>query len=395
MATFDACDNPLEDLFGHRDGERQFACVFPLKVVSARRFVLLGLKDVGPGKGTYGGFGGDVEEGEGLRERATRALQEQCHLQALPLRPCAEIVVVFDGALRTRHHIFLVHTLSEEPSESDEMTPRWFDAEHGVPFERLPPDAGVWLPQVLQDDGLVVRGYFEVSSAALRRAQLLPPAIPRATVPSALESGVRRAVERLGAMFDFEFAGSRHEFNILQRWSWASTGSRVLRWAVAPAPKRLAPTADTANRLRDKARVEGTWGLAETGSRGLIFRDSDGAVVATGYEAVVYGDHGPYVEFVEAQICWQIFQWHVLKGPKRTHFEHYNGDRSIKLYGQFNTVGDQPNPPPGPFSASNNRRDGYADYRVGYFYLSPDAFFSAGGSVRMASSVSVDLLSYS
>lgn len=26
-----------------------------------------------------------------------------------------------------------------------------------------------------------------------------------------------------------------------------------------------------------------------------------------GYEAIVYGDHGPYIEFKESHICWPMF----------------------------------------------------------------------------------------
>ena len=109
-----------------------------------------------------------------------------------------------------------------------------------------------------------------------------------------------------------------------------------------------------------------------------------GEPIARGYEAIVYGDHGPYIEFREEQIYWPTFCRHKLKGPSRTHFEHYNRDISIKLYGQFKTVADQPNPPAdsNPFACSNNRPEGYADYRPGRFYTSADALFESGGCAR-------------
>ena len=207
-------------------------------------------------------------------------------------------------------------------------------------------------------------------------------ALPLHVLALDLVESLERALTTKGTFFDIEFHASKSEFDDVLLWSWAKLGFACS--SPADYKPRAASTADSANRRRDKQRVESNWGLYETGNSALEFYDSKGEPIARGYEAIVYGDHGPYVEFKEEQIYWPTFCRHKLKGPGRTHFEHYNRDVSIKLYGQFKTVADQPNPPAdsNPFACSNNRPEGYADYRPGRLYMSADALFESGGCAR-------------
>ena len=200
------------------------------------------------------------------------------------------------------------------------------------------------------------------------------------SVPRQLLDLVQAGVSRQGALFDCTFSASKQQFDEARKWSWAQLGySLELRCH----EKRRRSTADTANRLRDKLRVESRWALHEFGHASCELLDVRGDLVAAGYEAIVYGDHGPYFELCEEQIHWPSFCHHKLKGPGRTHFEHFTHDESIKLYGQFQSVHNQPNPPPdNPFSCANNRPEGYADYRPGKFYISCDLFFEEGGRIR-------------
>ena len=89
---------------------------------------------------------------------------------------------------------------------------------------------------------------------------------------------------------------------------------------------------------------------------------------------MLYGDHGPYVEFTKNQIRWENFP--VVKPDKPPHAyydERFTEDQHVMAYEQRKTVRDKPNPPPGPWSASLNRVDtGYADYQPGYVYVSAD-----------------------
>ncbi|CAK8992128.1 Polyphosphoinositide phosphatase [Durusdinium trenchii] len=124
---------------------------------------------------------------------------------------------------------------------------------------------------------------------------------------------------------------------------------------------------------RDRAkssRVENSLGLAEFGDAWTEFYSSiNGLPVARGYDRIVYGDHGPYVEFSSHQLCWSTFPVFVEK-PEMSFFdEYYTLEGSTMLYAQKRTVVNKPNPPCGPWSAQNNRPEGYANYLIGKFYL--------------------------
>lgn len=129
------------------------------------------------------------------------------------------------------------------------------------------------------------------------------------------------------------------------------------------------------NRIRDKARVESIWGLPEVGSQYTkLLCKTCNKTISNGYVRIVYGDHGPYCESVEGQILKNN-----LIESDAVHY-YYRELRCregscLKVYYQLQTVSGKPNPPPGPYSAYNNRPEGYADYRVGFYYFSPDGIY--------------------
>lgn len=130
-------------------------------------------------------------------------------------------------------------------------------------------------------------------------------------------------------------------------------------------------TAVYPNRRMDQARLERRVPfLEEHGNPDFVFFTKAGTKVAAGYLRVVYGDHGPYVEFLRTQILWLSFEC------KRSGVGWYDDYRTTdgcdcKLYLQRKSVRDLPNPPAGPFSFENNCTEGYADYRPGRCYISP------------------------
>ena len=60
--------------------------------------------------------------------------------------------------------------------------------------------------------------------------------------------------------------------------------------------------------------------------------------------------------------------------PSHAYYdERFTKDNHVKAYEQRKTVRDKPNPPPGEWSANNDRHaTGYADYQPGYIYISAD-----------------------
>jgi hypothetical protein len=120
------------------------------------------------------------------------------------------------------------------------------------------------------------------------------------------------------------------------------------------------------NRLKDKLLVE-ELGLYEFGNKNLIFKTLFDTIIAIGYLRIVYGDHGAYIEFLKENIIWK--EWECLRKNFGYYNKYYPIDGSdILLYYQLKHVKDLPNPPKGGFQG--NRKDGYADYRIGRLYIS-------------------------
>lgn len=132
-------------------------------------------------------------------------------------------------------------------------------------------------------------------------------------------------------------------------------------------------TAIYPNRQKDKERIEKEYGLDEFGVEDIEFFSSTGLLLATGYTRIVYGDHGPYIEFDQEQIEFE--SWEMTRSGRwpRYYATYYPKDGSnIKLYDQKRDVKHLPNPPKGKSSFRGNREEGYADYKVGFCYIAPD-----------------------
>ena len=93
----------------------------------------------------------------------------------------------------------------------------------------------------------------------------------------------------------------------------------------------------------------------------------DSTLIATKYQRVVIGHRGPYVEFSKDDInINQLYipknQLYRLSDPKVYYIEFRTNDKSnIKVYYQMRSVA-------------------YADYRIEYFYISPDDLYTTSES---------------
>jgi hypothetical protein len=145
-------------------------------------------------------------------------------------------------------------------------------------------------------------------------------------------------------------------------------------------------TAVYPNRITDKQKLEATLGLEEFGDNRTCFQYQ--VLIAQGYNRIVYGDHGPYVEFEEHHFKRPLvshFGQHIAKElPLETDVNFYyywlepEGVPQVKVYWQIKPVTNLKNAPyrsdrlPSKF----NRVEGYADYRRGLYYVSPYSFMS-------------------
>jgi len=190
---------------------------------------------------------------------------------------------------------------------------------------------------------------------------------------------VRRVVDKAreqgrGFSLDLEHV-DKTDFDAALEASWKALGAHdeFRAWENMPSPKRTSSTADSKNRIADKAEFEnGPLAFVESGEEDVEIIGPDGILLATGYGGCLYGDHGPYLELSRENVHWPSFVHATIKGPGRHYHSHYTADRKVSIYNQFTGVRDEPNPPEGKRAVHNNRADGYADYRSGRVYLSMD-----------------------
>jgi len=143
-------------------------------------------------------------------------------------------------------------------------------------------------------------------------------------------------------------------------------------------------TAIYQNRILDKQRLEIDTNLEEFGSNKRRFVLPSGNLFAIGYERIVYGDHGPYIEFTKKQIVSklsgkynEVDEFNLPNNPKFYYFWMFPvTDPGVKVYLQLKSVSNLPNAPKRSDGRPHkfNRKEGYADYRRGFYYVDPYLF---------------------
>jgi 8-oxo-dGTP pyrophosphatase MutT (NUDIX family) len=132
--------------------------------------ILLGMKKRGWGVGCWNGFGGKVEEGEGIEEAMVRELKEECGIDALKFNKFGILRFYHKGDPREHEvHLFGVHEYSGEPVETEEMRPQWF-SHNELPFDQMWEDDQYWLPNFIA--GKCQIGHFWFNGGKLERHEL-------------------------------------------------------------------------------------------------------------------------------------------------------------------------------------------------------------------------------
>jgi 8-oxo-dGTP diphosphatase len=150
---------------------------------AAGREVLLGFKKTGFGAGKWVGLGGHVEDGEEPADAAAREVAEESGLivEAASLQHVAMLAFAFPArpSWDQTAEVFLATSFSGEPSESDELIPRWFDV-GSLPFAAMWDDARYWMPAVLAGNRVQADITFAADCATVERIEpYLRPALPR------------------------------------------------------------------------------------------------------------------------------------------------------------------------------------------------------------------------
>lgn len=130
--------------------------------------VLLGMKKRGFGEGKWNGFGGKVTKGESIENAARREVQEECgvFVQSLDKRGVVQFSSVETPEEVLEVHIFKAEHFTGEPTETEEMRPKWFSVD-SIPFDAMWPDDVYWMPLLFAGKKFKGKFYFGKNDAII------------------------------------------------------------------------------------------------------------------------------------------------------------------------------------------------------------------------------------
>jgi ADP-ribose pyrophosphatase YjhB (NUDIX family) len=127
------------------------------------------MKKRGFGEGNWNGYGGKVEEGESITSAAVREIEEESLVKVneRDLEEVALVDFIFEDGKHLLVHTYFVREWQGEPSETEEMKPRWytFDA---IPYDLMWADDIHWLPRALKGEKLRGTVYFNSDGESIK-----------------------------------------------------------------------------------------------------------------------------------------------------------------------------------------------------------------------------------
>ena len=123
--------------------------------------ICLAMKKRGFGINRYNGVGGKVDDQkETIEEAAKRETKEEIGVSIKGLNKIAELSFYFphNPAWDQMVHVYFVEKWNGEPTESEEMNPKWFSVKD-IPFKNMWPDDTFWLPEVIK--GKLIKAMFK------------------------------------------------------------------------------------------------------------------------------------------------------------------------------------------------------------------------------------------
>lgn len=132
--------------------------------------IVLALKKRGFGEGKWNGVGGKLDAGETLEDALVRETIEEIGVIPKSWRAVGELDFVQDAETNEPWHMFVYAYLCDEwegePTESEEMMPKWFHVED-IPYGDMWGDDLFWLPYVLDDKKVIGKFTFDINDQLL------------------------------------------------------------------------------------------------------------------------------------------------------------------------------------------------------------------------------------
>lgn len=122
--------------------------------------ICLARKKIGQGIGKWNGVGGKVEKDETIENAAIRETKEEIGVDVTDYYEVARIDFLFPEKPEwdQEMNVYISENWNGEPSESDEMAPKWFKISD-IPYKEMWSDDIYWLPEVLK--GKYVKANFK------------------------------------------------------------------------------------------------------------------------------------------------------------------------------------------------------------------------------------------
>lgn len=123
--------------------------------------ILLAMKKRGFGQGKWNGVGGKLKDGENIRNAAAREAKEEIGVEISEFSQVGIIDFFFPHKPEWDQQVvvYVASSWEGEPSESEEMMPKWFGFDE-IPYDTMWFDDKHWLPKVLEGKNVKAKFVF-------------------------------------------------------------------------------------------------------------------------------------------------------------------------------------------------------------------------------------------
>jgi len=134
--------------------------------------ILLAMKKRGFGKGRWNGVGGKPEGGESIEDTAIRECQEEISVTPMQLQHVANLTFKMHESDKyykeLNADVFVSRQWKGEPTETDEMAPKWFKLDE-IPYDSMWADDIFWLPEVLKGNFVTATFHFDENDQVINQ----------------------------------------------------------------------------------------------------------------------------------------------------------------------------------------------------------------------------------